>query len=495
MVGARRRGLGWGEIGCALVLVLFVSTSGSAEAQTRTASDADLQEPLGLDEAVEMALQSFPLIRAFVLEDAARSEAARVAAGAFDTRLSLGGDVRPLGFYENWTGFGSVEQLSPYWGLRFYSAYRYGEGDFPSYDGKRLTDGAGELSLGVEVPLLRGRDFDRERAASQRTQLDQSSYSPELALERIALIRAVSFAYLDWMAAGHVVGVVEDLLAVANARQSQLERLVAEGDEAEINLRDNQRLVIERRSLLRGAERDFRQAALKLAIFLRSESGARLVLDEARLPRSFPAEALIDADQVERDVMRARMEHPRLQRLALEREQLSVDVRLAKNEVLPGLNLGVEGSQDFGESRAGIDERGKLSSDSRGSTELGLNLRLEFPVQQRKARGRLGLARIRLQQLERRTAFAEMEIETEARVALEALEAAFDQTRYARENVELADQLRTAEVRKLDAGLSNLINLNIREIQVATAAKDLVQAQRDYFRALAEYRARIAISD
>jgi outer membrane protein TolC len=193
--------------------------------------------------------------------------------------------------------------------------------------------------------------------------------------------------------------------------------------------------------------------------------------------------------------MQARAEHPRLKRLALEREQLSVDARLARNDVLPDLNLGVEGSQDFGESRGGIDEKGKLSDDSRSSTELGLNLRLEFPVQQRKARGRLGLARIRLQQLERRMDYAEMEIETEARVALEALEAAFDQTRYARENVELAEQLRTAEARKLEAGLSNLINLNIREIQVATAAQDLVRAQRDYFRARAEYRARIAVAD
>ena len=59
----------------------------------------------------------------------------------------------------------------------------------------------------------------------------------------------------------------------------------------------------------------------------------------------------------------------------------------------------------------------------------------------------------------------------------------------------LSEELRTAEVRKLQAGLSNLIDLNIREIQVATAARDLVRAQRDYFRALAEYRARIAIED
>ncbi|MFT5442946.1 MAG: outer membrane protein TolC, partial [Myxococcota bacterium] len=109
------------------------------------------------------------------------------------------------------------------------------------------------------------------------------------------------------------------------------------------------------------------------------------------------------------------------------------------------------------------------------------------------ARGRLGVARIRLDQLRRRTAYVEMEIETKARMALEALEAAFEQTRYARENVELAELLRSAESRKLNSGLSNLIDLNIREQQAASAAQSLVKAQQAYFRALADYRTRVAL--
>jgi outer membrane protein TolC len=480
-------GVGW-----TLILLMIAATPAFADETTVPNLEPE-PVPLLVEEVLESALKSFPLIRAFALEEQVRMESARAAEGAFDTRLSVGGEVRPAGFYENWSGSGSLEQPSRYWGTRFYSKYRYGEGDFASYDGKQLTDAGGELSLGVEVPLLRGGRLDRARAAIRSKELDRSSYAPEFALEQIELVRSATFAYLDWVAAGQVADVVEELLSVAATRQSQLARRVDEGDEPEIFLRDNQRLVVERRSLLRGAERDFRQASLQLSMFLLDELGARIVADASRVPPTFPAENRIDPAQVERDLLRARTEHPRLQQLAVERKQLTLDVQLAENDILPALNLGLEGSRDVGSSRAGIDERGKRSSNSRSETEVGLRLRLEFPVQQRNARGRLGVARIRLDQLRRRTAYVEMEIETKARMALEALEAAFEQTRYARENVELAELLRSAESRKLNSGLSNLIDLNIREQQAASAAQSLVKAQQAYFRALADYRTRVAL--
>ncbi len=476
--------------GVAALGAMLVLGAGSAGAESPDPTQTE--SPLELQDAIEIAMASFPILRAFALEEEARSESARAAAGSFDTRLTVEGRSQIAGFYENWEGGGSIEQLSPIWGARFYSGYRYGGGDFGSYDGKRMTDEGGELSLGIELPLLRGRAVDEARASLMSARLAQSSFSPELASERIALVRAVTLAYLEWVTAGHVVDVVEGLLEAAEERQAQLTRRVEAGDEPRINLRDNQRLVVERRSLLRGAVRDARQAGLRLSMYLTDQNGDAPALGDDRLPERFPDEALIPEAEVEADLQRAFRDHPRLRQLAIEREQLDLTADLAKNATLPGLNLGIEGSQDFGKSKPGIDERGKLSRDPRSSTEVGARLKLEFPVQQRRARGQLGVARVRLRQLEQRIRLAKIEIEVEARVALEALNAAFEQTQYARENVELADELRLAEARKVRSGISNLIDLNIREVQYATAAKNLIFAQRNYFRALAEYRARVA---
>ncbi|MFK7898912.1 MAG: TolC family protein [Myxococcota bacterium] len=457
------------------------------ERSIRYGSDALLVE-----EVRASANAFFPLIQAFRLESESRMSARQSKAGAFDPRLSLEGDVRPLGFYENWSGAGALEQPTQLWGSRFSLRYRGSDGDFPSYDGGRLTDSSGEVAVGVEVPLLRGGLIDKNRAALRGAEIKRASFTPELELELIKVIRAATLSYWDWVATGRVVEVVEDLLEVAEERQSQIARRVEQGSEARINLRDNLRLVVERRARLRGAQRDFRQATFKLSLFLRDAMGERRIVDASNLPREFPDEMLLNPINIEADLTRARSEHPRLQKLALERERLLLDLKLAKNDVLPKLNMGLEGSRDFGGSRAGIDETGKLSSDSRSATEVKMKMKFELPVRLREARGRLGVARIRLEQLDRRIHFAEGEIETEALIALEALEAAYDQTIFARENLSLANFLRDAEARKLGAGLSNLIDLNIRENQAASAAQNLVKAQQDYFRSLAEYRARVA---
>jgi outer membrane protein TolC len=181
-----------------------------------------------------------------------------------------------------------------------------------------------------------------------------------------------------------------------------------------------------------------------------------------------------------------------LKQLAIEREKLTVDVRLARNETLPSVDLKVEGSQDFGRSRAGIDEQGKLSTDPRSSTEVKALVRIEMPIWRREARGRLGAAQIRVGQLERRMRYLADQVVAEALQAVEALEAAHEQTGQARENLRLAQRLRDAEERRLELGLSNLIDVNIREVQAATAAQQLVDAQLAYFKALAQYTATIA---
>ena len=72
-----------------------------------------------------------------------------------------------------------------------------------------------------------------------------------------------------------------------------------------------------------------------------------------------------------------------------------------------------------------------------------------------------------------------------------SLEAAYDQSLLARKNFKLSTQLQKGEERKFSLGLSNLIDVNIRELQTADAARALVFAQAAYFRAVARYDAAV----
>jgi len=447
---------------------------------------------LRLEDVVASTEAHFPLLQALQAERVAREEELRAARGHFDLQLSVTSDARTQGFYENFTGDASLEQPTRLWGSRLFGGYRYSDGDFPSYEGDRLSDEGGEVRVGVAVPLLRGGQIDALRAEIARAEVELEKMTPELRLQRIDLLRAARVAFWNWVGAGHTVEIAEHLLEVAKKRQTQMEGRAKRGAEARINLIDNRRLIVERQALLRGAKRDFEQASIRLSLFLRDEQGDPLRPDPSLLPERFPAEAPLDRDRLELDLEYARTSHPLLEDLALQRERLEIDADLARNELLPSLDLRFEASQDFGASEPGIDSRGKLSSDPRSQTELRALLRFELPVQRRKARGRLGAATARIAQLSRRERLARDQIVVEALSAVEAVTAAYDQTDQARQNWQYAEELRLAEERKFSLGLSNLIDVNIREMQAATARRQLVEAQATYFRALADYTAKIA---
>jgi outer membrane protein TolC len=448
--------------------------------------------PLQPGEVLRSVEQHYPLLRAVEADRRAAAAELRSKRGRFDPRLVSGGDLRPIGFYESFTGDAGLEQPTTLWGARLYAGYRLGRGDFASYDGGRKTNGAGEVRGGLELPLLRGGPIDSPRAELEQARLGLRRIDPEIELQRIDFQRQALLSYWSWVAAGLGVGVGERLLGVAEERGEQLQGRVSRGLLPRIDLVDNERLIVERQIRLRGAERDAQQAAIELSLFLRDAAGDPVIADPGRLPRDFPPEDEPSAAQMLRDVEQAQQAHPLLQSLLLEIEQTRVELRLARNESLPSVDLKLEGSQDLGESSAGIDTVGKLSSDPRGETEMKALIRFELPLLRREALGRAQAVEARLDRLESQQRITRDRIAARIRTAMAALRAAYAQTLAARRNVELADELQRAEQRKLTLGRSNLIDVNIRELQAADADRALIETQAAYFRALAEYRAAVA---
>jgi outer membrane protein TolC len=467
-----------------------------ARGDTRTAARGDTRaigsprpDPLDLETVLVSADVHFPMLIAVGLERDVRSAELRSSRGDFDTRLNVEGEARPVGFYESLGGEVGLEQPTRLWGARFFGGYRYGGGDFPSYDGDRLTDGSGEVSGGVRVPLLRGGPIDKARAGIDRRQIDLERVEPDVALERMQVRRDAARAYWQWVASGLALDVTERLLEVAVDRQSQIEGRVRRGAEAEIDLVDNERLIVDRQIRLRGTQRDFERATMTLSLYLRDEAGRPLAATRAHLPDGFPGEAALDREVVRADLERARKYHPLIRKLDLEIERFAVDERLAKNDTLPGVDFTLHGSRDFGSSEPGIDTTGKLSAAPRSETQVKALLRIELPIQQRAARGRLAVARLKAAQTEQRRRLERERIVVDVKRAVASLDAAYDQTVSARHNLALAERLRLAEERKLSLGTSNLIDVNIRELQAASAAQLLIEAQADYFFALADYEA------
>lgn len=421
-----------------------------------------------------------PLLAALIERDIANGRL-RSAQGVFDFNVFAKSFGNPTGYYDYGTFDAGFEQFLGIWGSTLFGGYRITRGTLPDYDKNRTQDG-GEPRLGVRIPLLRDGAIDRRRAAVLQARLDKELADPFILRQQLDFIRAASVAYWSWLGAGRRLQVAEELLRVASDRGAALTNQVQSGLIRPIVLTDNQRLIVSRQISVVQARRRFEASAIALSLFFRDALGNPIVAARQRVPESFPALNTPDSTSVPKDIELAYAARPEVRRIQLQRERTEVDRRLARNNLLPNLDVGASVSQDIGADR--------YKDKSRFEVEAGIELKI--PLQRRDAEGRVAAAEAQLDRLENEEAFARDRIAAEIRDAYSAWIAAFDQIIQARTNVELARTLVEAEQVLFDRGAADLLAVQIRELASFEARVLEVDALAEYFRAQADYNAATA---
>lgn len=440
--------------------------------------------PLLLDEVLDSVVASYPLLQSAMFgRNIAQGELLQ-ANGEFDLKLKADTLNMPLGFYENYRHSIGAEQPL-FGGGSVFGGYRLGIGDFPVYYGERATKLGGEFKAGATIPLAQNRSIDDRRAGVWRGGWEVQAVEPEIQAQLISFIQAASIAYWNWVAAGLNVNIAENLLKNATERNEGLRKRVEQGDAPAIELTDNERLIVSRRTKLIDAQRKFQQSAYKLSLFLRDEAGHPRVINESRLPPQFPDESDPALRSLEADIQAALGNRPELRALSILREQFSIDLANAQNLCLPQVDAVIVGSQDVGNP---ADPK----KDDKTPFELEGGLIASVPLQRRKAQGKSMAVQGKLAQVQAKTQFTQDKIVAEVQSASVALQAAYQQLAQARQALDLARQMEVAERRKFDLGDSNLLLVNLREQATADAAAIEVEAQLNYFNAQADYRAALA---
>ncbi len=455
------------------------------EAKPREKSDTRSDvESLTLDDVIGSVVASYPLLRSAMFgRNIAQGELLQ-ANGEFDLKLKADTLNMPLGFYENYRHAIGAEQPL-FGGGSVFGGSRIGRGNFPEWYGERETKQGGEFKAGATIPLAQGRDIDDRRAGLYRSSWEVQSVEPEIQAQLIGFIQSASSSYWNWVAAGQNVRVNDELLKIATDRTDGLRKRVDRGDAPPIELTDNERLIVSRRTKLIDAQRKFRQAAYKLSLFLRDESGNPRVIDDTRLPPRVPDEDDPSLRNLDADIQSAIANRPELRALAIFREQLNIDLANAQNMWLPQVDAVLVGSQNVGAPA-------KKKLDDKGPFELERGFVASVPLQRRKAQGKSQAVEGKLAQLQAKTQFTQEKIVAEVQSASVALVAAHQQLELVQQALDLARQMEVAERRKFDLGDSNLLLVNLREQATADAALTEVEAQLNYFNAEADYRAALA---
>ena len=460
---------------------------GSAPRQTDAAKSTPQQGDgaiVRIEDVLLSVEEHFPLIQA-ALEAVEQAEGKLLAAqGGFDLQIGSKADVEFEGFYTSERVDLSLEQPTALWGTSFFGGYRVGRGDFAVYDGKAKTLTGGEFRAGLSVPLLQGGRIDERRAAVWRARLERDQTLPEVLAKRLAATRKAARAYWKWVAAGQKLAVAQRLLTLAQSRERVISLAVEEGELGDIALVENRRLVVERQAIFVGAERELERTSIELSLYYRGATGVPVVPEVGALPREFPLPR--DPREILRDedIESALAQRPEVRALDLERAQRELDIELARNTLLPRLDLGVVASQDVGAEVSDADGKG-----DKEPFEAATFLRFELPVQRRKAKGTLRANEAAVAKLDRDLQFLRERIVIEVQDAASALRQSYQRVEQVEENVRLAGILEEAERLLLREGESDLLRVNLREQQTAAAAGVMIDVLAEHFRALADYRA------
>jgi hypothetical protein len=162
----------------------------------------DRDIPLTLAEVLDSVRIHFPLLQAVERERAVAAGRLTSAMGAFDTNLNMSGNALAPGTYENYRSDMGLSQMLTVGGISLFGGYRTGFGDFPTYNLGQKTADAGEWRGGVNVPLARNREIDRQRATRAQAQLDVSLAEPVIERSRLDYMRSAARAYWSWMGTG-----------------------------------------------------------------------------------------------------------------------------------------------------------------------------------------------------------------------------------------------------------------------------------------------------
>lgn len=437
--------------------------------------------PLSLPEVQTSCERAFPSILA-AQSDVVSAEGERLSAvGAFDPSWKTRGWFVPISGYPHMRVDSSVEVPTPLWGANFFAGYRLGQGKIPDYYRERETLSLGELRAGVAVPLVRNGPIDRRRAALAKAELSTEVAQHVFAQQRLDILRAAAHRYWDWVAAGRRRAVAEELLRIALDRDGQLAARAHVGDVARFDKQDNERALAQRRALMTQAQRSLEQAALELSLYWRDDTGLPTLPLDSRLPNSFPTLESADAWPAA-DVERALSSRPDVQRLLKQAAQQEVETRLAQNQVLPGLDVGLAFAQDIGSTTR--PELAPLSQP-----ELEVSAVLDVPLLYRSTLGRLQAARAAQAKLRAQVQLMKDRVAVDIQDALSARKAAEERIAFTAQEVSVALVLEQGERTKMELGDSSLLFVNLREQATAEARLREIDAWADLHKAHASLRA------
>jgi outer membrane protein TolC len=476
-----------------ILLVLFSLMVGAGTALAGPVHDSSAVKaqaartaPLTIEEVLARIELTHPLLRATGLERTQARAKILKALGAWEPTLK---NITEAARIQIWNfllydhvatgGFNDTKlEVGHPWGFRVLGGIRNGFGDrtimgTPPQSGGtvglipdlQLFYPQQQIIVGGSFHLLRGLMINDEYAEFQQAELAGPQAEIKVAQKRQDLYLAGAVQYWDWQVAVKQADVVKRALAVAEERLVQVEGLAKGGKAAPLDVIEANQEVQNRREAAIAAQRKVEYEQYKLSLFLWENNEP--VTPRPEWAPEFQGETpLPTEEEVAAYKVEAKEDRPEVRDLYIEAKKNNIDLKLAKNYLLPKF--------DF--------DGGRMDAPADWIVGVGYRYGAQFamPLFQREGRGKVMAAEAEQQQLVLKQLYTEQQVSIDVDNWLSAIVRARDRVRAATEALRLAKTLEEGERKRFNLGASSVLFVNLRERNVVETAYQLYRAQADY---------------
>lgn len=433
-----------------------------------------------LEDVLLRVQRNHPKLRSADLERRMASAKRLEKQGAFDPVISFDNDTQRYNSYPE-RGTAKQETLND---LSVGVLTRYGakvslNSNFHFGDIKSPASGTGDSGshfLGLSLPLLRGARINEKAAAERRAMIGEPLANAEFNQYRLALLLRASNSYWDWVTAKQRVIVNQDLLKLAEVRAKQIHERTDAGDLPRIDAVEASQEVQRRQEILFKTHRELQKATISISNYLWNDDGTDVIrptIDQA--PDTLPQpEALTNEDVQEAKIV-AIKNRPELVQLALLKDINDIDLNLAKNQLLPIVDLYAGPGIDTGAESIGPTFKAGVS--------------VVVPLRNRTARGQIEQAKLKLQKLDFDQKALLQQVLLEVDDTVSELNMTYQRYDAANQAYRLAKQLEEGERTRFELGDSTLFLVNQRERSTAEALIKLIDLQAEYQQAAVRLKA------
>jgi outer membrane protein TolC len=398
---------------------------------------------------IKSVIDHFPLIEEAELKYKSAKEDVVTNEGAFDHKLTFKSRNRIEDKYDNQYFETSIERQTSLGGLGLIAGHRQGRGNFPYYDGKYVTSGAGELFAGLTMPLLRDFKTDEFRTELQISNFKSKAQKAELEIKLNVYIHKALSLYYKHLFNNQKIKIRKEILEIAEKRQEMLEKKFKAGDIEKLKIIDNQRSVDKRKDELLKAEIEWIDSKTQLELFLKDPTGNQISLTKDLLP-------VDDIKPVNKEIINLNT-LPQVSLIDQEIKVINAKKELYEQSKLPGLKVEVLGSRELSANRPYDQEA------------LQVGLKFDIPFENRKAKGASLSSEYKFLALKKQRDYLEQNLLQQYTFSHEGTKLSQIRWQVVSNEYQETLKLSLAEKTKWEQGASDLYIVNLREQDTADA--------------------------